>query len=71
MWALIRLGGNPTIEMGTGIDHWNGTSWRSVSFPAGGNATSTTLTGLASLQGQTWAVGSQGNLSIALHNPTC
>ena len=71
VWALIRLGGNPTIELGTGIDHWNGTSWSSVEFPARGNPTSTELIGLASLQGQTWAVGAQGSLSIALHNPTC
>ena len=71
VWALIRLGGNPTIVMGTAVDHWDGSSWQRVTLPAGGIRTSAMLTGLASREGQTWAVGSRGNLSIALHNPTC
>jgi hypothetical protein len=66
VWALDEIGGDPTVGQGTALEHWNGSSWVSVSYPITGNPNHTMLSSITTISGQTWTVGAQGSVTLAM-----
>jgi hypothetical protein len=69
VWAVGARNATGFASTNPLIDHWNGTAWTAVAIPSGVVNTAL-LTGISAVPGtgETWAVGTNGGRSLALHH---
>lgn len=69
VWALCEPFGVPLVGEGTTLENWNGSTWTAISYPNRGDRAHTLLSSVTMVSGQTWAVGAQGSLTLAMRLP--